>query len=88
MTSVAQRFAQNLRRERDRVGISQEELALLAELHRTEVSQLERGLRVPRIDTLVQLAGSLDVDPKDLLDGLSWEPGKRTPGGFQTKAGP
>lgn len=88
MKAVAQRFARNLRRERDRVGISQEELALLSELHRTEVSQLERGLRVPRIDTLMQIAGSLDVDPEDLLDGLEWEPGERRRGAFRTKTGP
>lgn len=83
MTSVAERFGRNLRRERERVGISQEELALRSELHRTEVSQLERGLRVPRIDTLMQLAGSLHIDSKDLLAGLEWEPGERTRGGFR-----
>jgi transcriptional regulator with XRE-family HTH domain len=79
---VADQFGRNLKRERERVGVSQEELGLSAELHRTEISQLERGLRTPRIDTLVKLAGSLDVDPEDLLKGVEWKPGTRTRGGY------
>ena len=81
-SSVAERFGRNLRRERERLGVSQEELSSRADVHRTEVSHVERGLRVPRIDTLVQLAGSLGIEPEDLLEGLKWAPGKKTPGGF------
>lgn len=82
MSFVSDQFGRNLKRERERVGISQEELGLRASLHRTEISQLERGLRVPRIDTLVQLAGSLGVKPEDLLEGLAWNPGRITRGGY------
>jgi transcriptional regulator with XRE-family HTH domain len=52
-------------------------------LHRTEVSQLERGLRIPRIDTLVKLASSLEVPVEDLLIGLTWNPGDYQPGRFK-----
>jgi len=44
----ATQFGRNLARERERVGLSQEELGVRASLHRTAVSQLERGERVPR----------------------------------------
>jgi transcriptional regulator with XRE-family HTH domain len=80
--TVAKRFGQNLARCRARAGISQEELGFRASLHRTEVGQLERGVRLARIDTLVKLAGALDVSPGDLLAGLSWEPGGTRLGSF------
>ena len=78
--AFATRFGKNLAAQREVTGISQEELGFRAELHRTAVSQLERGLRVPRADTLVKLAGTLDVSVEALLDGLSWKPGTWRPG--------
>ena len=47
------RFAVNLRRARQRKKISQEELGFRCELHRTEISLLERGGREPRLGTIV-----------------------------------
>jgi transcriptional regulator with XRE-family HTH domain len=75
MVSVAERFGVNLARRRERSGISQEELGFRASLHRTEIGELERGTRIARIDTVVKLAGALDVAPADLLAGMVWEPG-------------
>ncbi|HWM64257.1 MAG TPA: helix-turn-helix transcriptional regulator [Solirubrobacterales bacterium] len=72
---IATRFGENLVRCRKRAGISQAELSRIASLHRTEVSLLERGRRVPRIDTLLKLAGALSVPPRELLDGIEWTPG-------------
>lgn len=80
--TVAERFATNLKHARKAAGLSQEQVALLASLHRTEVSQLERALRVPRIDTLIKLAVSLKVTPEELLDGLEWKPGEMRLGRF------
>jgi transcriptional regulator with XRE-family HTH domain len=80
--SVAQHFGANLLVHRERRGISQEELAFRASLHRTEVGLLERGARIPRIDTLAKLAGALGVAPADLLAGIAWEPGTILPGRF------
>jgi transcriptional regulator with XRE-family HTH domain len=68
------RFAANLRRARKAKGISQEELASLCVLHRTEVSLLERGGREPRLGTLVKLATALDTTPEALCAGISWLP--------------
>jgi transcriptional regulator with XRE-family HTH domain len=77
--SVARQFGENLRRERKRADLSQEEVGFRASLHRTEVGLLERGARVPRIDTLIKLASVLGVRIDcALLEGISWEPGRRT----------
>lgn len=83
---VARRFGENLRRCRRRAGVSQEELAMLASLHRTEIGLLERAERLPRIDTLVKLAASLEVPPDDLIAGIDWEPGAVSRGGFELRA--
>jgi len=50
-----------LRRERTGLGLSQEELAERAELHRTYISQLERGLKSPSLARLADLADALCV---------------------------
>lgn len=63
-------FAGNLRRLREQAGLSQEELAFRCELHRTEVSLLERAGREPRLGTIVKLARGLDVAPVALLEGV------------------
>ena len=63
-------FAANLRRTRERAGISQEELASRCGLHRTEISFLERAQREPRLSTIVKLAKALGVGAAELLDGL------------------
>jgi transcriptional regulator with XRE-family HTH domain len=78
----ADRFAQNLRRYRRRAGLSQEQVGFRASLHRTEIGLLERGARVPRIDTLIKLAVALDIDPADLLEGIAWRPGNVRHGCF------
>lgn len=84
---VAERFAKNLLRARESAGLSQEELAFRAALHRTEIGLLERGVRMPRIDTLAKLAGALGIEPVALLDGIAWDPGDFRPGGFINRGG-
>jgi XRE family transcriptional regulator, regulator of sulfur utilization len=73
--SVAKQFGANLSRLRERSGITQEELAFRASLHRTEIGLLERGGRIPKIDTLAKLAGALEVEPGELFLGIVWESG-------------
>lgn len=65
-----ERFAANLRRYRERAGISQERLALGCGLHRTEISLLERAGRDPRLSTIVRLADCLGVPPAALLEDV------------------
>jgi transcriptional regulator with XRE-family HTH domain len=68
---LRRQFAQNLREQRHRANLSQEELAHLAELDRTAISLLERGLRMPRLDTIVKLSRALRLgSPAELLGGI------------------
>jgi transcriptional regulator with XRE-family HTH domain len=80
---VAWIFARNLKRCRRLMNMSQEELAWRASIHRTEVSQLERALRVPRLDTVVKLQASLEATPEELLKDIVWRPGSVQVGSFQ-----
>lgn len=80
---IAAVFGDNLARYRRAADLSQDELSVRASVHRTEVSQLERGLRVARVDTLVKLAASLEVTADELLTGLSWQPGETRHGRFR-----
>jgi transcriptional regulator with XRE-family HTH domain len=74
VSDVAQRFAENLSRYREQAGLTQEELAARAEIHRTQIGALLNGKQLPRLDTLVKLAGALNISPADLIDGITWEP--------------
>lgn len=61
-------LAANLRRLRKAKCWSQEYLATAAGLHPTEVSRLERGLREPRLRTVVQVASALKVPVQELIE--------------------
>jgi transcriptional regulator with XRE-family HTH domain len=74
---IRDRFAVNLKRARAAKGVSQEELASRCDLHRTEISLLERGGREPRLGTMVKLAEALDIGPQDLCAGIRRQPGKQ-----------
>lgn len=71
------RFAINLRKARQKKEISQEELGFRCDLHRTEISLLERGGREPRLSTIVKLAYALDTTPEQLCEGISWLPDRK-----------
>jgi transcriptional regulator with XRE-family HTH domain len=60
-------FAANLRQRRLACGLSQEALAHEADIDRTYVSALERGLYSPTIDMLERLAQVLGTDAYRLL---------------------
>ena len=76
-------FGANLARYRRKAGLSQEELADRASLHRTEISPLETGIRLARVDTVVKLAGALGIHPGDLFEGLVWEVAEPLTGHFR-----
>ncbi len=75
LNPVAVRFGRNLALCRKRAGLTQEAVGSRASLHRTEIGLLERGERLPRIDTLIRVATALEVAPGDLLVGIDWTPG-------------
>lgn len=60
---IGRRFGANLNQARRASGLSQERLAGVAGMHRTEIGLLERGRRVPRIDTVAKLARALQIGP-------------------------
>lgn len=64
----------NLTRLREAGGLSQENLSFRAKLSRNHVHSIEKGERLPELDTLYKLAGALGVDPAELLQGFSWQP--------------
>lgn len=71
METVRTQFAANLRHHRKQAGLSQEALADICDLHRTEISLLERCKRSPRLETIVILARGLQLaSPGELLEGI------------------
>lgn len=68
-TRLARRrtFGAGVRALRERAGLSQEQLAHVAGLHRTYVGSVERGERNVSLDNIWALADALGVSPSDLL---------------------
>ena len=60
-------IAKILKKIREDKGISQEQLAFKADLHRTYISQLERGLKSITVKTLFKITESLDVEIDEFL---------------------
>ncbi len=65
--SIVVHFGQSVRNLRLRLGISQEELAERADLHRTYISGIERGARNVTLRSIERLAKALGVSTSDLL---------------------
>jgi DNA-binding XRE family transcriptional regulator len=80
--TLSRRFASNLQRLREAAHLNQEELAFRADIHRTQISFIESGKRMPRLDTLMKLAGALGVPVGDLVAGIIWTPSEHRRGGF------
>lgn len=60
-------LGKNIRHYRQLRGMTQEELGLSADMKRSYVSDLERGIRNPSVKALGRLAQSLKVEPFQLL---------------------
>lgn len=61
-------LGRNVRSYRELKGLSQEALAFDADLHRTYVSGVERGVRNPTVQIVSKLAAALGVEPCKLLE--------------------
>jgi len=62
-------FAGNVRARRAALGLSQEELAESAGVHRTYVGMLERGEKNVTIYNIERIAAALKIEPAALLKG-------------------
>lgn len=60
-------FGEVISELRRNAGFSQEALGYRAGVHRTYVSQLERGLKSPTLAVLIKLATALEVKPSRIL---------------------
>jgi transcriptional regulator with XRE-family HTH domain len=63
-------FGGIVRVTRERAGLTQEELAERANLHRTYIGGIERGERNVALINLVKLARAFRISPAELLRGL------------------
>lgn len=63
-------FGRTLRKYRQQRGLSQEELAAKASLHRTYVGSVERGERNISLLNIVSLAEALKISPAQLLEDV------------------
>lgn len=65
---IRQRLGLNVRHSRKAKGLSQEQFAFEADIHRTYVSDVERGARNVTIEVVEKFAKALGVTPGYLLD--------------------
>ncbi len=64
---IRKEVGQNIRKERDRKRMSQEELAGLARTTQEYISRIENGTRNPSMDLLYNIAGALKCPVKRLV---------------------
>ena len=68
--AILEEFGNRVRMFRKAAHLSQEELADLAELHRTYLSSIERGERNISLINIVRLARALNISPSQLMEGI------------------
>jgi DNA-binding XRE family transcriptional regulator len=68
---------------RKKLGLTQEELARLAEIDRKHMSSIETGKAEPGLWTFARIACALRMPTSELLDDLIWVPGDHGPGHLQ-----
>ena len=66
-TSPEALLGKEIARLRKRHGLSQEELGFRAEVHRTYISQLERGLKSPTLSMILKLSRALKASASKLV---------------------
>jgi len=74
---LRQVFAANLRRLRHERGLSQEALAYEADVNRTYISKLEKGMSYAGLEIIGKLAMVLEIEPAELLKQPPARPKRR-----------
>lgn len=70
---ITKSFAKILKQVRTEKGFSQESLSFEAGLHRTYISQLERGLKSPSLETLYKISKALKINLTEFMSLLERE---------------
>lgn len=68
MADIKKKFGEKLRSIRKKKELSQEELSFRAGLHRTYISDIERGARNVSLENIEKIAKALGVSTKNLLE--------------------
>lgn len=69
--TATQIFGERVRARRFELVMSHAEVAAAAGISASQVSRIERGAAVPRLDTIIGLAAALDLNPGDLVRDIS-----------------
>lgn len=73
MSPAAAQFGDRVRSARVELGLSQENIAELAQMHVTNYGKIERGTANPSLVTILRIASVLGTDVAALTGGLSRE---------------
>lgn len=70
MERITRSFGEAVRRHRELLGLSQEELATRSRSHRNYIGGVERGERNPTLTKIVAIAAGLELSPAQLMNAL------------------
>jgi len=73
MLKALKLFRQTVRELRKNLNLTQEQLGELCERHPVFISELERGIKNPSLDTILRLCRALKIEPGDLMN-LAFQP--------------
>lgn len=68
MATIYEKVGEKIKKLRKKNGLSQEQLATMAKLDLTSISEIESGLRNPSLKTLYKISLALKGNIKDLID--------------------
>ena len=71
METIAEIIGKRVRAQRKNIGLSQEQLAELCDLHPTYIGQLERGEKNASLETIMRVCKGLNVAPSELFSNVS-----------------
>lgn len=77
--TVKQIFGQNIRENRKKFGLTQQELADAVKMDRVSIVNIERGVHATTIDKIVEICSVLQCSPNDLLPPIPKSSAQRGP---------
>lgn len=68
LDKLPKKFGMKIKIERIKKDISQEQLAEMADLHRTTLGGIENGKNMPNLETIAKLANALGLSLSEIVD--------------------